>query len=174
MRWSVLTMLLRAVEKKWSIIIWAPSREKGSSDFPSNPAFSVHVRLLNEATYLMLWLVPSELPLTWANSIGSGETVRMLSAYAIMLFFFVVVVFCFLLLFFFSVFFFFFFLFIFFFFFVFPWWRLYKFLLVIYCYEMRVHTFFYTKCYKEWLETSDTGRRNLVLLHNFGFKIHFR
>ena len=54
-------------------------REKNiSSDFPSKDTFSGHTRSLSKTTCLVLWLkFPPDLPPTYANSIGSGETARM-------------------------------------------------------------------------------------------------
>ena len=54
------------------------SRQKCSSDFPSNQSFSAHAQSLRKAAYLVLWLKFSRGPLlTCANSTGSGETARM-------------------------------------------------------------------------------------------------
>ena len=57
---------------------YAASREKGSSDSPSNQHFSTHAQPLSQTTGLVLWLTfPLAQPPRWAIIIGSGETVRM-------------------------------------------------------------------------------------------------
>ena len=52
---------------------------KKLSDFMTNDCFfSAHARPFSKSTCLVLWLkFPFDLPLTWANNNGSGESTRM-------------------------------------------------------------------------------------------------
>ena len=51
---------------------------KKASEFPVRQSFSTHAQPLSEIMGLVIWLkFPFGLPLTQANSIGSGETARM-------------------------------------------------------------------------------------------------
>ena len=62
----------------YTAVLGAGQGRSFHSDFQSNQFFSAHARSLSKATCQVLWLkFPLGLSLTWANSIGSGETAQM-------------------------------------------------------------------------------------------------